>query len=240
MRKTVLLFLLFLVPGINLFLCSSTDRNGEDRTEGVAAGKVMQYFEMYDSLGLDGRLGRDVFFQAVAGYERIKDHRKDVLTIIDFSQPSSNERMFIIDMNSLKLLCSSVVSHGRNSGTVYATDFSNVNGSYKSSLGFYLTGNVYKGRNGYSLALDGLEEGINDKARERAIVVHGAGYCNPDIVRNGGMLGRSLGCPAVPVNMTRKIIDMIKGGSVMFIYGNSEYYLSQSKYIDKSLISGNL
>lgn len=222
-----------------MFLCSSSDMGKE--SPGVSGnGNVMRYIELYDSLGLEGRLERNVFMQAVSGYEKIESHPNEMLTIIDFSQPSSSERMFVIDMKNCRLVCSSVVSHGRNSGTVYATEFSNRYGSYKSSLGFYLTDNVYNGKNGYSLALEGLEKGFNDNARRRAIVVHGADYCNPDVARNGGMLGRSLGCPAVPHKMTKKIIDSIKGGSVMFIYADSKYYLSRSKYIDKSLLSARL
>lgn len=237
MKKTVIIIFLFIVSGISQSMCNSTDLELPRNYTEKARTKIMHYYEMYDMLGLKGKISRDVFLYAVSGYEKIGEFPNNILTIIDFSQPSSNERMFIIDMEKKKLLCSSVVSHGRNSGTVYATDFSNRHGSYKSSLGFYLTGNVYNGKNGYSLALDGLEKGINDKARERAIVVHGAGYCNPESVRNGGMLGRSLGCPAIPLKMTRQIIDTIKNGSLMFIYGNSRKYLSQSKFIEKSLIT---
>ena len=113
--------------------------------------------------------------------------------------------------NRKKMLYSSVVSHGKNSGENYATSFSNEVGSYKSSLGFYLTGNTYQGRNGYSLLLDGLEKGINDRARERAIVVHGAAYANPSVCKSG-RLGRSFGCPALPQALTKPIINTIKGG----------------------------
>lgn len=239
MKKTVLIIIMIFISGMNLFLCSNTERS-TGNAEKTADERIMQYFELYDSVGLEGKLDKCIFLQALAGYDKIKEHKNDMLTIIDFSQPSSNERMFVIDMRKKKLLFSSVVSHGRNSGRIYATDFSNQNGSYKSSLGFYMTGNTYKGKNGYSLTLDGLEKGINDNAKKRAIVVHGAGYCNPDIVRNGGMLGRSLGCPAIPLNLTKKIIDTIKGGSVMFIYGNSRHYLSQSKFIEKSFLPENL
>lgn len=239
MKKALLFLLLIFFSGMNMFLCSSSDMEKEN-PDMSGNRRVMHYIELYSSLGLEGKLDRSIFLQAVSGYEKIGRQRNEMLTIIDFSQPSSNERMFVIDMKNRKLVCSSVVSHGRNSGTVYAREFSNKYGSYMSSLGFYLTDNVYNGKNGYSLALEGLEKGFNDNARQRAIVVHGADYCNPQVARNGGMLGRSLGCPAIPQEMTKKIIDTIKGGSVMFIYADSEYYLSKSKFIDKSLLSARL
>jgi hypothetical protein len=135
-------------------------------------------------------------------------------------------------MKEKKMLFSSVVAHGKNSGGVYATSFSNEYGSYKSSLGFYLTASTYQGKNGYSLILDGLEKGINDRARERAIVVHGAAYADPSVIRAGGRLGRSFGCPAVPQKLSRPLIDTIKGGSVMYIYAAAPEYLAQSHILN--------
>jgi len=140
----------------------------------------------------------------------------------------------VFDMKHRRMLYSSVVSHGKNSGGNYATSFSNEYGSYKSSLGFYLTASTYQGRNGYSLILDGLEKGINDRARERAIVVHGAAYADPSVASRGGRLGRSFGCPALPTSVSRPIIDAIKGGSVMYIYAETPSYLAQSFILDTS------
>ena len=117
---------------------------------------------------------------------------------------------------------------GKNSGGNYATSFSNVSGSYKSSLGFYVTENTYQGKNGYSLILNGLEKGINDKAKERAIVVHGAAYANPSVAASGGRLGRSFGCPALPQSLTKPIINTIKNGTLLFIYANDKGYLASS------------
>ena len=119
-------------------------------------------------------------------------------------------------------------------GDKYATSFSNEYGSYKSSLGFYLTETTYQGRNGYSLILNGLEKGINDRARERAIVVHGAAYADPSVASRGGRLGRSFGCPAVPQKLSRPIIDAIKGGSVMYIYAEAPDYLAHSSVLKKT------
>ena len=177
----------------------------------------------------------EAFRLAVTGYYKITERKREVLTLIDFSKPSTEKRLFVFDMKAKKLLFSSVVSHGKNSGEKYATSFSNEYGSYKSSLGFYLTENTYQGRNGYSLILDGLEEGINDKAKERAIVMHGAAYSNPSIIKSTGRLGRSFGCPAVPQALSRPIIDAIKGGSVLYIYAEKPEYFAQSQLIDSSL-----
>lgn len=189
---------------------------------------------LYRDMQLEGIVNWKAFRQAVAGYERIEGRRRDVLTLIDFSLPSTAKRLFVFDMAQRKLLFSSVVAHGKNSGENYATSFSNEYGSYKSSLGFYLTETTYQGRNGYSLILDGLEKGINDRARERAIVVHGAAYADPSVAVRGGRLGRSFGCPALPQKLSRPIIDAIKGGSVLFIYAEASDYLAHSTVLRES------
>lgn len=190
---------------------------------------------LYQSMQLEGVVNWQAFRQAVTGYYRIEGKRREVLTLIDFSLPSTAKRLFVFDMAQHRLLYSSVVAHGKNSGENYATSFSNEYGSYKSSLGFYLTASTYQGRNGYSLILDGLEKGINDRARERAIVVHGAAYANPAVASRGGRLGRSFGCPALPQELSRPIIDAIKGGSVMYIYADKPEYLAQSTVLKESV-----
>ena len=148
--------------------------------------------------------------------------RNNILTVIDFSKSSSQKRLFILNVATGKLLLSSLVAHGKNSGLEYATSFSNVNESNKSSLGFYTTGTTYMGEHGYSLKLNGCERGVNDAAYQRAIVLHGANYVSNDIIKTQGFLGRSFGCPAVPENASKKIIDYIKNGSCLFIY-HSKY-----------------
>ena len=148
------------------------------------------------------------------------------------------KQLYVFDIDKKELLYSSVVSHGKNSGENYATSFSNQTGSYKSSLGFYLTENTYQGKNGYSLILNGLEKGINDKAKERAIVVHGAAYANPSVIASG-RLGRSFGCPALPQTVTKPIINTIKDGSVMFIYANNANYLAQSSFLKTTTFSNS-
>jgi hypothetical protein len=174
---------------------------------------------------------------AIAGYEMLVEEksisRPEVITIIDFSLPSNKERLWVLDLIQGKVLFHCLVSHGRNSGEIMAENFSNTPGSNASSPGFYTTGEAYIGKHGLSLTLDGLEKGINDKARERAIVMHGADYVSSDFIRNYGRLGRSFGCPAVPVELSKEIIQTIKGGSCLFIYAPKTSYTSNSQIISK-------
>ena len=146
-----------------------------------------------------------------------------ILAVIDFSLPSSVKRLFILDTRHFKLLHVSLVAHGKNSGTAMAHSFSNQPKSFKSSPGFYITGNTYNGYNGYSLKLEGIERGINDNAFERAIVMHGANYVSQAFVDAQGFVGRSEGCPAVPMNEAKPIINMLKDGSCLFIYTPLNY-----------------
>lgn len=192
---------------------------------------------LYNEMELDGVVNYDAFEKAVAGYNKIGQKSKEILTLVDFSKPSTEERFYVFDMRHKKLLFTSLVSHGKNSGGNYATSFSNKTGSLKSSLGFFLTENTYQGRNGYSLVLNGLEKGINDKAKERAIVIHGAAYSNPSVIASSGRLGRSFGCPALPLAVSKPIINTIKGGSLLFIYANNQNYLSYSPILSDKIAS---
>ncbi len=139
--------------------------------------------------------------------------------------------MWVIDIKTQKVILKSLVSHGRNSGSEYATDFSNASESFKSSLGFYVTGETYTGKHGLSLRLDGMEYGINDNARNRAVVVHGADYVSKSFIKNTGRLGRSQGCPAVPYEIHKELIETIKGKSCIFIYHPSRNYVVKSKLV---------
>jgi len=149
----------------------------------------------------------------------VRHKRKPILTIIDYSKPSTQRRLFVIDMKRHKLLYHTWVSHGRNSGELAAKHFSNQLNSRQSSLGVYRTAETYLGKHGYSLRLDGLSPGKNSNARKRAIVVHGAAYASPTHLRKYDKLGRSWGCPALPKEQARAIIDTIKGGSVIYAHG---------------------
>lgn len=183
---------------------------------------------VYDSLHLDLKgLSEKAFAYALEGLEELKAEGRvlndSIITIVDFDQPSVNKRMYILDLKNYKLLFNTWAAHGRRSGTLMATSFSNTLSSNKSSLGFYLTDEPYYGGNGYSLKLKGLEQGVNDRAMQRAIVLHGAPYVSQSSIDELGYLGRSFGCPAVPVELTDAIIETIKEGSVLFIY-NSSYH----------------
>lgn len=163
---------------------------------------------------------REAFEAAMAGFYDVQGRKKDILTLIDFTLPSTARRLWVIDVAARRVLVSSHVAHGRGSGGNYATSFSNESGSHQSSLGFYLTAETYTGGNGYSLRLNGLSA-ENSNARARAIVVHGADYADPALAERQGRLGRSLGCPALPRTVARQIIDLTKEGSVMYIHGRS-------------------
>lgn len=189
---------------------------------------------IYDGLqSTSGSLpSKEVFTLAFQGWSKMKGNLKSkVLTVIDFSLPSTAKRMWVIDPEKGQILLNSVVAHGRNSGNLMAESFSNTPESYKSSLGFYKTAETYSGKHGYSLRLDGLEKGFNDQARNRAIVIHGADYAREEFAKSVGRLGRSLGCPALPSELSAKAIDLIKDGSLLFIFGKDENYLSKSSLI---------
>jgi hypothetical protein len=153
------------------------------------------------------------------------------LTVIDFSRPSTERRMWVYDLRARALLFDELVSHGRGSGLAKATAFSNVPESNRSSLGLYRTAETYIGKHGYSLRIDGLEPGINDRARERAIVIHAADYVNEKSARAQGYLGRSLGCPALRPEVARQVIDTVKGGGLIFAYYPDPHWLRTSKYL---------
>ncbi len=227
MRK-LLLAVLVLVCTAYLF---NLDSKVTSSSPSKVSASVDPCQELYEALDPQGVINPLAFRLAMMGYEKITERKRNVLTLIDFSKPSTEERLYVFDMDKHELLFSSVVAHGRNSGDNYARSFSNENGSHKSSLGFYLTGCTYQGSNGYSLRLNGLEKGINDRAYERAVVVHGADYANPSRIAKGGRLGRSWGCPALPTAITRKVIDAIKDGSVMYIYAESAQYLANSSIL---------
>jgi hypothetical protein len=178
------------------------------------------YTALYRELGLEGELAPEAFDLAARGYfDRTPGRRRDVLTIIDFTKPSTEPRLWVIDVPGRRVLFHTWVAHGQGSGENYATRFSNLHGSHQSSLGLYLTGATYNGGNGYSLLLEGLDPGINDHARSRSVVIHGAAYADPSVIARAGRLGRSWGCPAIPPSLTRPIIDSIRDGSVLYIYG---------------------
>lgn len=177
----------------------------------------------------------DSFSLALAGFYDLKDKgliSKDILTLVDFSLSSNVKRLWVIDLASNTILYNSLVAHGRNTGEEFANSFSNNDSSFKSSLGFYATAEIYNGKHGPSLRLDGLEKGINDHARARGVVVHGADYVSENFIKGNKRLGRSQGCPALPVELTQEIISVIKDKSCLFIY-----HPSRNQKINEKLIS---
>ena len=161
------------------------------------------------------------FTQALKGFYKLKEKgiiKKEVLTLIDFSLSSNVKRLWVIDLASRTILFQSLVAHGRNTGEEFANSFSNAGQSFKSSLGFYTTGEVYNGKHGLSLRLDGLEKGVNDNARNRGVVMHAAAYVSTSFIKNNKRLGRSQGCPAIPEALSKDIITAIKDKSCLFIY----------------------
>ncbi|WP_300720116.1 murein L,D-transpeptidase catalytic domain family protein [Pseudomonas sp.] len=154
------------------------------------------------------------------------------LAVIDYSQPSTARRLWIFDLNKKTLVLRDLVAHGQNSGENFATQFSNSEGSFQSSLGLFRTQESYQGSNGYSLRMDGLEPGINDRARDRAIVVHGASYVNPLWSQTQGRIGRSQGCPAVRPQVARQVVDKLKDGQFMFAWYPDQRWLKSSAYLN--------
>ena len=183
---------------------------------------LIEYTPWYVSLSDSAGLSKGALYAAYESFFNLNKldtlENDSIITIVDYSKPSHNERLFVIDIKNQKLLAQSLVAHGQNSGLVYAEKFSNRPQSHMSSLGMYLTSNTYSGKHGYSLRLNGLEKGLNDKAYIRAIVIHGASYVSSDYIADNGRIGRSFGCPALPKSNNNAIINFIKEGSCFYIY----------------------
>lgn len=194
-------------------------------------------YSLYDSMQLDIKgLSRETYEYAIKGFNHLLKNgqlaKSNIISIADFSMPSSKKRLFVIDLDKAVVVFNTYVAHGVNSGTAMAKEFSNTPESYKSSPGFYETQGTYMGGHGYSLRLEGLEKGINDNANKRDIVVHGAPYVNEDFIKARGYIGRSWGCPALPEQLYKPIINKIKDGTCLFIYSSNKAYLSSSKIIN--------
>lgn len=177
----------------------------------------------------------NVFEKAMRGYDKLEEKgvvKNNLLTVVDFGLSSTKKRMWIMDMNTKMVLFHTYVSHGKNTGGEFATNFSNTVNSLQSSLGFYVTGETYYGKNGLSLFIDGMEKGFNTKARERYVVIHGADYAEPSFIDRLGRLGRSYGCPAVPNTVAKDLIGAIKGESVVYIHKDDKNYLENSTLLN--------
>jgi hypothetical protein len=230
------LYIPFTLASVNTSVSSGPFVAMLDSTKLVAPNWLLTASSVYDSLGL-GSLGltREAFDYAYKGFTYLKEAGKiendAILSIVDFSQPSSQKRLFVIDLDNAKVVFNTYVAHGMNSGKAIAKRFSNSMNSLQSSLGFYETENTYNGKNGYSLHLLGLERGINDNAYRREIVMHGADYVNEQVIREKGYIGRSWGCPAIPENVHIPIINEIKNGTCLFIFSPDKNYIKRSKIL---------
>lgn len=201
------------------------------RTTGIPADEKAKADNLFT---VDG-LRPEVLRTALEAHERALDRglvkRPDILSVIDFSLPSTQRRMWVLDLSDNSVLYHERVTHGKNSGANRTESFSNVSMSLKSNIGLLTTAETYYGKNGYSLRLDGHEPGFNDLARERAIVVHGADYATEEFMNRIGRLGRSWGCPALDPEISREVIDTIKGGSVLFGYYPDREWLDASAFV---------
>ncbi|WP_027302886.1 murein L,D-transpeptidase catalytic domain family protein [Rudanella lutea] len=211
---------------LTLLCCSTVVLGRQPMTPRTAS-----WSKLYDQLRLSKvGLSRVAFEYAMVGLLNMET-RPTVISIADMSQPSTNKRLYVIDLAKQKLLFNTYVAHGRNSGDRLPRQFSNEISSNQSSLGFYKTMGSYHGKHGLSLKLKGLEPGINNNAFERTIVFHGADYVSEDTIRHTGRLGWSQGCPAVPNHMSTPIIKVIEGGSCLFIFSPDPRYLRQSSFL---------
>jgi hypothetical protein len=195
--------------------------------------------ETYDRLGAEQQgLRFEVFQKAMTGYLNLRETghlaaNQQHLTVVDFDLPSTEKRLWVLDLANDKIVFHTLVAHGHNSGENGASQFSNTNESNMSSLGFYVTGHEYEGKHGHSLRLQGLDEGFNTNAFARSIVMHGADYVSDAFIKQTGRLGRSLGCPALPLDQYAQIIDQVKGGSCLFLNKSNSGYTS--KYLNQEV-----
>lgn len=194
--------------------------------------------ELYNSIDFSSgkTLSADVFEKAFLGFNNLKkaarlDESANLLTVIDFSLSSTQKRLWVIDLNTKKVVYNSLVAHGKNTGEEFAKKFSNTESSLQSSMGFYITESTYTGENGYSMKLLGMDPGFNDNAYKRAVVMHGADYVSDDFIKSQHRIGRSWGCPAVPRELAQPIINTIKGKNCLFIYFPDQDYLSSSQWL---------
>mgnify|MGYP003542756884 FL=1 len=177
--------------------------------------------ELYKKLELNGKLEYRIFQMAMKGFEIISPKQKKYIAIVDFTQNSTKKRFFLIDIFNKSIVYNDLVAHGMNTGEKEAEVFSNEEDSHMSSLGFYVTGEAYYGSNGYSLRLDGLDKGLNDNARKRDIVIHGAPYVSESSIAEMNRIGRSWGCPALSPTISKDVIEKLKDGNLLFVYANN-------------------
>ena len=237
MKKVLIFFSILLIANNNFaeekLVTENIVENIQQPVEQKPQKIIIDVKSVYDSLNIKDKINYPIFQKAYLGYVQISNKNPGVLVIIDYSKPSNQERFYVLDLNKKKLVYSTRVAHSKNSGLEIPLHFSDDPNSYQSSLGFFVTLGEYNGAYGYSLRLKGLEENINANAEDRAIVIHGGDIVEDEYIKKFGFAGRSLGCPVLPHSLTREIIDFIKHGRVLFIYGNDEEYVDNSAYLSK-------
>jgi hypothetical protein len=227
MKRSLSLSALAFVLSVAPVVCDAAPAKPRER-ESLVGSLVRQ------APGLKADVLRMALDASASAAERGLVKRRDLITVIDYSIPSTQPRLFVFDLAARKLLFRELVAHGKNSGGKYTESFSNSPGSLATSLGLFVTADTYIGSNGYSLRLRGLEAGVNDRAWDRAIVMHGASYVSRAAIRALGRLGRSWGCPAVRKEVARKLIDTVRGGSPVFAYYPEQTWLKSSQFVAAS------
>ena len=225
MRKAIAIFFV-------LLLGSRYVHAEKPHTPFVSLAEAMRTYEQLNLQQLG--LNKSIFQKALKGFEKLLQQGKinsEILSVCDFSKSSNEKRLFVIDLAKRQVLFNSLVAHGKNTGEEFASRYSNEPSSYQSSLGFHITGDTYQGKHGLSLKLEGVEKGFNDNAEKRAIVMHGADYVSENFIAEQGRLGRSFGCPSVPMELRDHIINALKGGSCLFIFYPDKNYLAKSHLI---------
>lgn len=236
MNKRYLFLVLIFI--LSTFLYFSNAQTGLSKERQLALKKAeLNIKELYNELNAaQYDLSFTAFRYAYIGYQTMKkQHRlnnKELFSIIDFTKDCNSKRFYTIDLEKMKIVYYTYVAHGKKSGERMATSFSDAVESNKSSIGFYITGNTYNGGNGYSLMLHGDEKGYNSNLAKRSVVVHAADYANEDYIASNGRMGRSLGCPALPENIYKQVIETIKEKTMIFAYYNDAKYLKTSKYLN--------
>ena len=221
---------------------AATDAVAEKATRTSRSSDALAASLLRQAPGLRAEVLRLALDAADAAGERGLVRRRDIITVIDYSLPSTQPRLFIFDLDKRKLLFRELVAHGKNSGGNRTNFFSNSPGSLATSIGLFVTEDTYMGGNGYSLRLRGLEEGVNDMALDRAIVMHGASYVSRAAIQALGRLGRSWGCPAVRKEVAKTIINTVRGGSPLFAYYPEKRWLQTSEFFrskPKAVIAKN-
>ena len=238
MKKTLIFLSLLIISNLSFSEGTNLESINQNtviatETDNKPQKVTLDVKSVYDSLNIKGKIDYSIFQKAYLGYVQIPNKNPGVLVIIDYTRPSNEERFYVLDLNKKKLVYSTRVAHSKNSGLEIPLEFSDDPNSYQSSLGFFLTLGEYNGAYGYSLRLKGLEENINANAESRAIVIHGGNIVDDEYIKKYGFAGRSLGCPVLPAALTKEIVNYIKHGRVLFIYGNDEEYIEESYYLSK-------